>query len=79
LTLANRVCSCGAFHDRDVNAAKNILAQSLRDAAAIEEKLKAVGTTVLACGEESAGRGRKTAVKLASLKQECTHNRAIAA
>ena len=37
LTLKDRVwsCACGATHDRDVNAAKNILA---------------VGTTVAACG-----------------------------
>lgn len=39
LTLKDRVwsCACGATHDRDVNAAKNILA---------------VGTTVLACGTD---------------------------
>lgn len=33
LTLADRVwtCECGAVHDRDVNAAKNILAKALHD------------------------------------------------
>jgi len=30
----------------------------------------AVSSTVSACGEESAGLGRKTQVKLASVKQE---------
>jgi len=48
---------CGAAHDRDVNAAINL-------------KNLAVSSTVSACGEESAGLGRKTQVKLASMKQE---------
>jgi len=49
--------ACGAAHDRDVNAAQNL-------------KNLAVSSTVSACGEESAGLGRKTQVKLASVKQE---------
>jgi len=48
---------CGAVHDRDVNAAINL-------------KNLAVSSTVSACGEESAGSGRKTRVKLSSVKQE---------
>jgi putative transposase len=48
---------CGAAHDRDVNAAINL-------------KNMAVSSTVTACGEEGAGRRRKTAVKPASAKQE---------
>ena len=39
LSLKDRVwsCACGVTHDRDINAAKNILA---------------VGTTVTACGTD---------------------------
>jgi len=49
--------ACGVTHDRDVNAAQNL-------------KNLAVSSTVSACGEESAGLGCKTQVKLASVKQE---------
>jgi len=49
--------ACGANHDRDVNAAINL-------------KNMAVSSTVAACGEEGAGRARKSAVKPASVKQE---------
>ncbi|SEQ11228.1 putative transposase [Ectothiorhodospira magna] len=49
--------SCGAVHDRDLNAAINL-------------KSMAVSSTVSACGEEGAGRARKRAVKPASVKQE---------
>ncbi|MCC5612041.1 transposase, partial [Nostoc sp. CHAB 5834] len=62
LTLGTRVwvcTACGATHDRDHNAAKNILAQSLRDAAPVNEESKAPGAGVLACGEGSSGRARK--------------------
>ena len=48
---------CGSIHDRDVNAALNL-------------KNLAVSSTVSVCGEESAGSGRKTRVKLASMKQK---------
>jgi putative transposase len=49
---------CGATHDRDMNAAINLI------------KHLAVSSTVSACGEEGSGRRRKTAVKPASAKQE---------
>ncbi len=84
LTLADRTwtCACGAEHDRDVNAARNILAQSLRDAqlkCSGQEEETAAGQVVAACGEEGSGRRRKPAVKPASAKQEGNHIRAEAA
>jgi putative transposase len=48
---------CGAAHDRDLNAARNLATY-------------AVSSTVSACGEEGAGLSRKTQVKPASAKQE---------
>ncbi|WGZ95001.1 MAG: RNA-guided endonuclease TnpB family protein [Candidatus Thiothrix putei] len=48
---------CGAVHDRDVNAAKNL-----------EEY--AVSYTVSACGGEGSGLGRKPKTKPAPVKQE---------
>ena len=48
---------CGAIHDRDVNAAKNL-----------EEY--AVSSTVSACGGEGSGLGRKPKTKPAPVKQE---------
>lgn len=50
---------CMARHDRDENAAMNL-------------KIMAVSSTASACGEEGAGRGRKTAAKPASAKQEAS-------
>lgn len=49
--------SCGAEHDRDVNAAKNL-------------ERYAVSSTVSACGEARSDVGRKTRMKRASTKQE---------
>ena len=49
--------ACGAAHDRDVNAARNL--QNM-----------AVSSTVAACGEEGSGLRRKTKTKPDSVKQE---------
>jgi putative transposase len=60
LTLSDRhwICSeCGAEHDRDVNAARNILAEGKR---AYEEKTKTAGVAEIVCGAEGSGLGRKT-------------------
>jgi putative transposase len=51
---------CGAVHDRDVNAAKNL-------------QEYAVSSTVSACGGEGSGLGRKPKTKPAPLKQEFNH------
>jgi putative transposase len=61
LELSERVwqcAACGAEHDRDVNAAKNL------------EFMAAVTSTVTACGEKSSGQARKGLTKLVSVKQE---------
>jgi putative transposase len=60
LPLAQRswTCpDCGAMHDRDVNAAVNLM-------------YMAVSSTVTACGGEGAGHACKCRVKPARMKQE---------
>lgn len=60
LSVRQWICpDCGACHDRDLNAARNLATY-------------AVSSTVSACGEEGAGRTRKSAVKPASVKQEAS-------
>lgn len=55
LSVRAWACPCGAEHDRDVNAAKNILA---------------AGLAVSACGDSGSGGGPVDTVKLPSVKQE---------
>ena len=58
LSVRQWICpDCGACHDRDLNAARNLATY-------------AVSSTVSACGEEGAGSGLATGVKPASMKQE---------
>ncbi len=65
LSIREWTCAhCGAEHDRDINAARNIQRESLATASWAGSH---------ACGEEGADRSRKTLVKPASLKQEITH------
>ncbi|MFY2597074.1 RNA-guided endonuclease InsQ/TnpB family protein [Achromobacter xylosoxidans] len=74
LTLADRrwtCAACGATHERDHNAAKNLLAESIRT--------MAPGAGVTGCGAVSSGPGRKPRTKLATTKQQVTHNLATAA
>ncbi len=58
LSVRQWICpDCGASHDRDLNAARNLATY-------------AASSAVSAYGEEGAGLGRKTEVKPASMKQE---------
>ena len=57
---------CGASHDRDVNAARNLLALGL----AALSRSTASSAECEACGEEGAGSARKSRAKPASTKQE---------
>jgi putative transposase len=62
LSIREWTCAqCGAEHDRDINAAQNIQREALATASWAGSH---------ACGEEGAGRSRKTPVKPASVKQE---------
>jgi putative transposase len=81
MTLADRVWACpacGEVHDRDVNAAKNILKRSIDDAAGMDNEPTAGGGPVAACGEDGSGLGRTTKTKPASQKQEAIHKLAVA-
>jgi putative transposase len=57
---------CGSIHDRDVNAARNLLAYGL--AALSGSTASSAGCQT--CGEEGSGLGRKPKTKPASAKQE---------
>ncbi|QUV81195.1 transposase [Chloracidobacterium sp. D] len=61
-----RCRACGILHDRDVNAARNLLAYGL----AVLNGSTASSAGCQACGEEGSGGGRKAVVKPASTKQE---------
>jgi putative transposase len=58
LSVRPWICpDCGASHDRDLNAARNLATY-------------AASSAVSACGEEGAGSDRKSGTKPASAKQE---------
>lgn len=62
--------SCGVVHDRDLNAAINL--RNMAVSSTVMRQPCAAGYGCDACGEEGAGRARKSAVKPASLKQEAS-------
>lgn len=65
LSVRSWTCAeCGAVHDRDVNAAKNLRRVALAAGSCPAGK---------ACGEAGAGRSRKAPTKPASMKQEVNH------
>jgi putative transposase len=61
LSLREWTCQCGAFHDRDINAARNLRRYALDRASCAR---------INACGEEGSDAGSYASVKPASLKQE---------
>jgi putative transposase len=67
LTLSDRewTCDdCGVIHDRDHNAAINLMSM-------------AASSAVIACRAEGAGRGRKAKAKPAAVKQEPRHGTSV--
>ncbi|WP_297396616.1 RNA-guided endonuclease TnpB family protein [Acidiferrobacter sp.] len=74
LSVRHWIClDCGASHDRDVNAARNLLAHGLAALSrptASSAGCEACGPAMRPAMEEGAGSGRKTGVKPASAKQE---------
>jgi len=64
LTLKDRhwICRCGALHDRDINAAKNL-----------EKLATASSAGIQACREESAGSRQKSTVKLRLVEAGIQH------
>lgn len=61
LSIREWTCACGTFHDRDINAARNLRRYALDRASCAR---------INACGEEGSGAGLTASVKPASLKQE---------
>ncbi|PYU25037.1 MAG: transposase [Acidobacteria bacterium] len=61
LSLREWTCACGTFHERDINAARNLRRYALDRASCAR---------INACGEEGSGAGPTDSVKPASLKQE---------
>lgn len=61
LSLREWTCECGPFHDRDINAARNLRLYALDRASCAR---------INACGEEGSDAGLTASVKPASLKQE---------
>jgi putative transposase len=61
LSLREWTCPCGAFHDRDINAARNLRRYALDRASCAR---------INACGEEGSDAGSYASVKPAPLKQE---------
>lgn len=72
LNLSNRVmkCNCGNIIDRDLNAAINLKKVTESSAGGCQPVQCDAERSATACGEEGSGRGRKTSVKPASVKQE---------
>lgn len=61
LSLREWTCECGPFHDRDINAVRNLRLYALDRASCAR---------INACGEEGSDAGLTASVKPASLKQE---------
>ena len=61
LSIREWSCECGTFHDRDMNAARNLCRYALDRASCAR---------INACGEEGSGAGLTASVKPASLMQE---------